>query len=508
MGEQLRFAVAGNVFVRDAPERKGKRIQQLLWGDEIRLLDAPPSGDWLQVIGRREKGWLHKDEVSEERLLEINFVDVGQGDGAFLVTPDNQLALVDAGASSNMRRFLSWRFNLRLDRPLLAAATTPGTVNFEFALISHGDKDHFGGFKYLFESQHLQFKRIYHNTLVERKAASDADELGARGKIGGVTCYLDLIESGDQLTALLAQHPDSQKTYLNLLGTAAQRFGPDSVRGITSEQRYLEGFDEQHQTLGGKPLSIEVLGPVPLAGDGQRGLPKLGSDTGISKNGHSVVLLLRYGSLRFLLGGDLNVPAELHLLRQKTQREAPAASDAAAQWDAYLQEARRHFGADIAKSCHHGSADFSTTFLRAIDATATVISSGDEEPYCHPRPETLGALGRYGRGERPCIFSTELMRSSPEFKSFNLRSSEQVKALIAELETASDQRKPQIAREIDSLLSAKERIVATYGMITLRSDGERVLIAQKLERPGGAGVEFDMHWFSRKDGVLTLDDQG
>ena len=55
----------------------------------------------------------------------------------------------------------------------------------------------------------------------------------------------------------------------------------------------------------------------------------------------------------------------------------------------------------------------------AMAARATVISSGDNEDYAHPRARVLGASARYGRESRapggellpPLIYSTELARS-------------------------------------------------------------------------------------------------
>src|SRR5215207_5961693 len=72
---------------------------------------------------------------------------------------------------------------------------------------------------------------------------------------------------------------------------------------------------------------------------------------------------------------------------------------------------RETFEADVAKACHHGSADFTDLFLRAVNPTAAIVSSGDNESYAHPRPDALGAFGKCGRGSRPLIFSTELARS-------------------------------------------------------------------------------------------------
>ncbi len=493
------FAGRGKVFIRQAPQARGKILQQLVWGDWIRVLSRDREADgWLQVRGRGQEGWLRVDEVQNERLLEVNFVDVGQGDGAFIVTPDDQFALIDAGAGDNMRRFLSWRFNLKLDR--LAERGRPHEVgrriNFAFAVISHADLDHYEGFRDLFESAAFRFRTVYHNALVERPATSDTLKLGVRRKVGGRTCVTELIETPEQLAELLATvDANTRARYVTLLRTAVGSGRVDRIVGLTSDAGKLGDFGTAHRTRDGKPLSAEVLAPITHVDGVRRGLPWF-SNLGKTKNGHSVVLRLHYGSVKLLLGGDLNVPAEEHLL---ASRAGPApATDAALSLQAeYLARTRAAFGADVAKACHHGSADFTTDFLRAINAAATVISSGDDEPYCHPRPDTLGAIGRHGRGERPLIFSTELARSTREYTQPLKAVQDEIRAAIAELTRAAPGERSAIERRIDQLLDRKERNVAVYGVIMLRSDGERVLMAQKLERPRSAtGEEFDLQWLA------------
>ena len=54
---------------------------------------------------------------------------------------------------------------------------------------------------------------------------------------------------------------------------------------------------------------------------------------------------------------------------------------------------------------------------------------------------------------------------------------------------------------IDGLIQELGRSVAVYGMIGVRTDGEKVLIAQKLEQPGSGGRKWELH-------VLSPDDQG
>ncbi len=50
------------------------------------------------------------------------------------------------------------------------------------------------------------------------------------------------------------------------------------------------------------------------------------------------------------------------------------------------------------------------------------------------------------------------------------------------------------------MLGALDRSIAVFGMINLRTDGERAVIAQKLEeRRVGTGEEWDIHRFERRE---------
>lgn len=153
----MRFAAYPAPFIHATPG--GKRIQQLIWGDYLQRKNET-DGEWVRVVGRGENGWMRKTDVQEQRLLEINFVDIGQGDGSFIVTPEDRRILIDAGEQDNMHRFLSWRFNLR--RP------NARPLEFESAVISHPDLDHYLGFRSIFANPLLTFRSVYHNGIVER----------------------------------------------------------------------------------------------------------------------------------------------------------------------------------------------------------------------------------------------------------------------------------------------------------------------------------------------------
>lgn len=474
-----RFAGYSAPFIY-ADDRK-KKLQQLIWGDYVALTGAA-DGDWVPVHSRRTDGWMRAKDLQEERILEICFVDIGQGDGALLVTPDDQFMLVDAGETDNMYRFLSWRFNLHKEREK--------KIEFPVAVISHPDQDHYKGFGPIIKSGKVKFGTVYHNGIVER--TGDAP-LGPRQKVDGVDYLSNVVQSPAELKELVTDPAAAgRKPYPNLLAKGLTSGTVEEFVGTGfdgQDKKYLKGFGP-HDTL-----QIEVLGPCLEDLNGSPALRYFG-DPGKTKNGHSVVLRLVYGNVRVLLGGDLNTMAERHLLTTHTGADIP---DDPAELDKFVDVARQTFEVDVAKACHHGSADYTSTFLRALNPLATIVSSGDDESYAHPRPDALGAFGKYSRGERPLIFSTELARSAKENikKPETLRQQfhrlvERRDALTLEVEP-DDPKLAAVRAEIDQLLDKLERSIAVYGMINLRTDGEKIVLAQKLEATRGTGQEWDVH---------------
>ena len=204
-----------------------------------------------------------------------------------------------------------------------------------------------------------------------------------------------------------------------------------------------------------------------------------------------MVLRLIYCNVSVLLGGDLNIAAEDYLLGHYTGMDPE--DEAAA--DALVEAARGTFKADVAKACHHGSADFREVFLRCVNPMATIVSSGDNESHAHQRPDALGAIGKHGRGRRPLIFSTELARSTKENIKSPHRLREEITGLITKLNEAQTDSEREAAQEkLDAALARLERSVAVYGLINLRTDGVRAILAQKLERPRApTKEEWDVH---------------
>src|SRR5262245_13435632 len=248
------FAGYPSVVMFDKPA--GKAINQLLWGDWlIRKKGVRPRDGFVQISARGSRGWVKESEIQDKRLLEVVFVDIGQGDGALVVTPDDQHVLVDAGQEDNMFRFLRWKYG-KFAR----------SWKFKAVVISHPDQDHYKGFQRLFEEANIEVETVYHNGLIERVGAN---LLGEEKKIGGVKYVRDVVVNKDQLVQLLSQDEvRGKKVYPNMLKTALDSGRVGDIRMLSAADRHLPGFGPDDASN----VKIDVLGPVP---EGERKSPML-----------------------------------------------------------------------------------------------------------------------------------------------------------------------------------------------------------------------------------------
>jgi beta-lactamase superfamily II metal-dependent hydrolase len=460
-------------------------VMQKLWGSFLPLT-GKKDGDWLQVKMGDDRFWIHKNETQPDGILEIMFLDIGQGDGCLLNIPQQgsepRRMIIDAGASDNMIRFLAHKYQ-RSQKP----------VNFEAFIITHPDEDHYFGFDPILDSPDFKVQTIYHSGLVERVASTSSDSLGPRKKLDGRAYVTDLIATKADLDQLLTPARVGKKQYPRMMRKAVDSSRVADIRMINATDGHLPGCGPEDD------VTLEILGPVPENVDSGKPALRWLSDVGKTKNGHSVVIRLIYGKVSILLGGDLNIPAEEYLLEHYTGEHVPPRT--VEDEERLIRKAQRVFQSDFAKSCHHGSADFTEFFLQAVNAHATVISSGDDEPHAHPRADTLGTVGKHSRGRRSLIFSTELARSTRETIRNADEFRETVRQAAADLEAANKtgvESKISAAKEkFDAILNQIERSVTTFGAINMRTDGDRVVFAYKIERPRDEKSQWDIYKFER-----------
>jgi len=446
--------------------------QHLLFGDYIQIKDLEIKNNRVLAKSRNTKGWIDVTGFQKERILEVNFIDIGQGDGCHIVTPDDQHILVDAGEYDNMNRYLTWRFNLY-------AKKKPLPFPFQ-VVISHSDKDHYRGFDYIFKNENIRIDTIYHNGIVERPG--DAHQFGSVEN-GYIT---SLISDTDEMLTIL-NNPNKLKgkfsMYAKTLHAVLKHNPTVTFKSLSTDDLFLNNFTENN-TVHSKKLSIELLGPITKKKNGKDVLVSI-NNAGKDKNGHSVLLKLIYDKVRILLGGDVNTEfGELIHEHYKAKN----------QLDRLVM--------DVAKACHHGSNHFHYKFIEALQPIGTVISSGDEESYAHPRPDAIGAFGKCGYSKTPLIFSTELARSTKEITRKRLEVvSKRLQEIDANNKSIKQLRKNTGDHEIaikkyraKNLKNNKEinSYLTKFGMINLRTDGNKMIMAQKLEKKAAYG-KWDIH---------------
>lgn len=492
------------IFLVDKNE---KNVRQVLWGDWLSIDDDPANNElgagWLPVIWapnseNRQTLYIREKHTTKTRPLEIIFVDVGQGDGAVLITPERdkneRIIIIDAGERGNMKAFLDERFKAYRG------------FNFDSAVITHPDQDHYLGFEDIFGNHNIGFRTIYHNGLVERPISGDFE------KLGGLT---EDPETGlKYLKNLAIDKADIEQHFSDSSVFKTFKFPPVMHNGLNNPKikdiRMLSTFHgtiEDGRTYmpgyapsDGRKYTIEVLGPVvEFDKNNKPMLRRISSNYGKTKNGHSVILRLHYNKFNILFGGDLNVPAEKFLLTHYTNRDKfpTKKSD---EYPVMIEEAKERFGAEIMKVCHHGSEKVTDAFMAAVNPACFVISSGDQEGHVHPRPDLLGRLGRFGRGESPVLLSTELQRSTREREDQKLV--EQLQKDIERLASSpSDELKEAIRSNIRELSKTN---VDVYGSIYVKTDGERLITAFKIEASSELKKWFYFEYVIKTSGELEL----
>ena len=122
------------------------------------------------------------------------------------------------------------------------------------------------------------------------------------------------------------------------------------------------------------PVSMTGRGDRIEAGDLSVRVLHPGSSLSEDKNENSLVLRVTYGSVSFLLTGDLGFEGEEDLLKSGES-----------------------LNAQVLKVGHHGSGGSSSeAFLEAVSPALAVVSAGENNPYGHPNKDALLRLRRAG----------------------------------------------------------------------------------------------------------------
>jgi beta-lactamase superfamily II metal-dependent hydrolase len=455
----------------------GKPDFTLLWGDRARVIER--QGSRARVHARGREGWVKADALEGQRLLELYFIDVGQGDGVLISFPDGKHVLLDGGYKRTLQPtgksaadFVDWKFVKDYEKT---------SVDLDAVIASHNDADHYGGLWDLFtpdepggvdnlDAVGVNVGAFYHAGVGWWRTDQDDRTIGP--KTGGeVPILMEDRASLEQALGPGISGHRLQGHWRQFLEKVFANGCP--VRRLDVEAGFLPGFEQARRDTSG---SLKVLGPVPKR---PGFLPVFSSSESKTTNGNSIILRLDYKKARVLLTADLNKSSHDYLLE--------------------------HYGAetgeflcDVGKACHHGSHDVSIAFMERMKAGVTVFSSGDNEGHAHPRPESLSAAAVTGhverRGDRlitPLTYSTELARS------INLGLVERIVASQATggdltLEAAEGTAKVHYRSIMPGDLQASRAFRAlrgcyvvgglVYGLVNVRTNGERILCAVRNEK--------------------------
>jgi len=426
-----------NVDLADVWAEAGRKkfIRTVAWGDEVTVTEQTPARIEIETVSFKEQpdgsilpvkevGFIEPTKSSgiktpdivrprnQNDVLKVNFVDVQQGDGSVIESPDGKVILVDGGDNQMFARYLAGRFRG-------TTAANPKTI--ECILVTHGDADHFAGLPEIFKSEtnkmfrkrlFIEPKRYYHNGIVKRpgtkngKSVPDVELLGTTRKVGNQTFLTgledDLLKVPDtEMNDPFKEWKDALKEYNKRAKIEFRRLQFGDVDAFS----FFNQGDLRIEVLG--PLVTEVAGKPALRflGNPPRA-PRVGHESlslneedfkGHSAshtiNGHSIVFRLVYGGFSYLFTGDLNDEASRFLTREHNA-------------------GRLNLMSEVFKVPHHGSADFSGAMFQAISPVVSVVSSGDEsarKEYIHPRATLMGALGKWSRVPEPLIFVSELV---------------------------------------------------------------------------------------------------
>ncbi|MGH7845330.1 MAG: ComEC/Rec2 family competence protein [Candidatus Binatia bacterium] len=437
------------LYAHGKPRTKANLVATLFWGDQIRVVteegeEVAEMWRWIWDAQNRRYRWVRylcalpaRIKFRPGPVLKVRFVDVGQGDAAIIETPKGKVLLVDGGEEEHLRNYIKKAYSHILrTRPLHCNAV----------VVTHGDADHYEGLTKLIEGRGRNNRAlitadyVYHNGLVKDSYDRDVEAFGKTVKSDGKTYAVDLVDN------LLTADESRMNTPFQRWKKALLQLKRDSS-GLKC--RRLEfGGDGAFGFLAEEGIQIQILGPITETIQGKPALPFLrrpggGLSASHTVNGHSVILKLTLGNVRFLFGADLNQESEERLLDAAKARTLSLT-------------------AEILKVPHHGSADFSPRMLEAVKPVVSVISSGDEneaKEYIHPRAGLVGALGKFSRGtvDKPLIYVTEMVAFFARLGDINA--------------TGLKGRKKD---EVVAVHNAYQK--TQFGIVHVRTDGQRVSV--------------------------------
>lgn len=283
-----------------------------------------------------------------DRYVHIVFCDVGQGDSILIYQGFSQI-LIDSGPDERVLSCLG-RHMPFWDRSI------------ELVVATHYDSDHIGGMKSVFDFYYVATVL----TLPFETSSQQFDDLKERLELGrgeGLIVKKPFLgqnmrfSSGMNFTVVssLASDTENQQFLQENEAVEASALGPRKEFSSWFEMgKTVKNLRPTESTLSDAFFKI--------------------SEEEESKNDLSIALLFNFNDTNVLLTGDLEESGERAMIQQGLT--VPV---------------------NVLKAGHHGSKTSSSLdFLRTLQPEFAIISSGKNNSYNHPSPQTLENLTRLG----------------------------------------------------------------------------------------------------------------
>lgn len=287
--------------------------------------------------------------------LRVFVLDVGptDGDSILIVSPEDKVALIDAGDFGRGKK-------------VLEALKKLGIQRIDYFIATHSHADHVGGAPDVLNA--IPIGTIIDNGLVPPEMQTDETESQSADKGKGKGKPAPKKPQGKQKEPLSVIAYKGFKDAANATGAKYEKFPGDQKQEEESTdekgKKKIQPPPEQKLDLGGGAF-LTLIGPLqPFFTREQM------HEGGNEPNANSIVARLDYGDFSMLLTGDAEAQAEQRFISKEM-----------------------NITAKILKVAHHGS-KYATSeeFVKAVKPEVAIISDGEFNRYGHPSQAVLDRL--------------------------------------------------------------------------------------------------------------------
>lgn len=315
-------------------------------------------------------------------LLKVHFLNIGQGDAIYIVTPNKNSMLIDSGPQNEKVITEVQKFKSMFDRQL------------DVLLATHADADHIGSMKKFIEKftyQIFAYSGLSSDTKLFEELMSAVSGKNTKSSkditlTAGMSIVLD--EKNNIRFDVLFPDFDFQ------IGTYQKCDKREKEKEIEKvENKGSKNFKNNKSSKKSKTqkesVSTKIVKDVCLK--------YLSTETNLN----SVVGKLSYGSTSFMLTGDAPMEVEKFIIEKYLRGNGDINSDTSNLYDTDFLKS------DVLKLGHHGSkTSTSPEFLKAVLPTFAIVSAGKDNRYGHPHKRVLDAIAELGKSKSIKILKT------------------------------------------------------------------------------------------------------